>query len=108
MLVFQELGDRKNEAGLLGQLANLADDEGDQAEAERLYRRSWAIAEEIGDVVRASIQMFNLALLCEDQGRLDEALPLLERAVETFERVESPHAETVRPVVERVREKLGR
>ena len=51
--------------------------------------------------------MFNLALLCEAQGRLDEALPLLERAAEAFERVGSPHAETVRPVVERVRGKLG-
>jgi hypothetical protein len=30
--------------------------------------------------------MFHLALLYEEQGRLDEALPLLERAVEVTER----------------------
>jgi len=51
--------------------------------------------------------MFNLALLCEDQGRLDEALPLLERAVEIAEQVGMPQAENRRRVLERVREKLG-
>jgi hypothetical protein len=53
-----------------------------------------------------SIDMSNLALLYEDQGRLDEALLLLERAVETFEYVGSPHAATVRSVLEQVRGRL--
>jgi tetratricopeptide (TPR) repeat protein len=88
-------------------LANLADDKGDQAEAERLYQRVIDICKELGDIVTAGITLFNLALLYEDQGRLDEALPLLERVVDVFERVGSLHAETVRPVLERVREKLG-
>ncbi|MGA9351816.1 MAG: tetratricopeptide repeat protein, partial [Anaerolineae bacterium] len=102
----EELGNRAVIAQTLGELGRLAYNEGDQADAEKLYRQAMAILQEIGDVVNASIWMFNLALLCEGQGRLDEALPLLERVVETFERVGSPHAETVRPVVERVRGKL--
>ena len=89
-------------------MANLADDEGDQAEAERLYRRSIALSEELGDVVGMSIRMFNLALLCEDQGRLNEALPLLERVVEIDERVGLPDLEQDRRVLERVQGKLER
>ncbi len=94
--ISEELGNRADIARTLGELAILTEAEGDQDEAERLYRR---MAESIG--------LFNLARLYEDQGRLNEALPLLERAVEIFERVRSPHAETVRPVLERVRGKLA-
>jgi hypothetical protein len=52
--------------------------------------------------------MFNLALLYENQGRLGEALPLLERAVEIAEQVGMPVAESRRRVLERVREALAR
>ena len=88
-------------------MAVLAKAEGDQDEAERLYRRAIVIGEELGDVVGMSIDMFNLARLCENQGRLDEALPLLERAVETAEQVGMSQAENRRCVLERVRGKLG-
>ncbi len=104
----EELGNQAGVANTLGQLGVLAKAEGDPAEAERLYWRVIDVCKELGDVVTESIALFNLALLCEAQGRLAEALPLLERAVEVFERVGSPHAETVRPVLERVREKMGR
>ena len=89
-------------------MAVLAKAEGDQDEAERLYRRAIVIGEELGDVVGMSIDMFNLARLCENQGRLDEALPLLERAIKTFERMGSPHAAMVRRLLKQVRRKLNR
>ena len=63
---------------------------------------------EIGDVVNASIHMFNLALLCENQGRLDEALVLLERAVEVAERTGFYEAERWRGILERVRGRVDR
>jgi hypothetical protein len=47
-----------------------------------------------------------LALLCEDEGRLDEALALLERAVEIDERVGTPRLEKHRRALEQVREKV--
>jgi len=77
-------------------------EKGDLTEAERLYRRAIALAEELSDVVGMSIWMVNLAMLCEDQGRLNEALPLLKWAMEIFERAGSPHAETVRLFLRRV------
>ena len=86
----------------------MAWNEGDQVEAEKLYRQAMTTLQEIGDVVNASIWMFNLALLYEDQGRLDEALPLLERAVEIDERVDTPRLEKHRRVLERVRGQLER
>jgi len=104
----EELGNRAGIASTRQQLGALAQVQGDTEEAQRHYSFSIKAFEEIGDVVNASIGMFNLALLCEDQGRLDEALPLLEQVVEIFGRVGSPHAETIRPVLERVRGQLER
>ena len=106
--MFQELSDKKNEAGVLGQLANLAKREGNLAEAERLYRRAISLDKDLGDVVGMSIRMFNLAMLCLAQGRLNEALPLLEQTVEIAEQVGMPQAESRRRVLERVQGKLER
>ncbi|MCA9938509.1 MAG: tetratricopeptide repeat protein, partial [Anaerolineales bacterium] len=93
-------------ATTLGQLAVLEKNEGNEAEAERLYREVMQIAAEIGDVATISIAMFNLALLLEKQARLAEALPLLQQSLAIFERLGSPYANHVRPVLERVRQKL--
>jgi len=105
--ISEELGNRAGIASTLGQLANLADDEGDQAEAERLYRQAIALTEELGEVVRMSINVFNLAQLCETQGRLDEALLFLERTVEIAAQTGFREVERYRGALERVRGKLG-
>jgi hypothetical protein len=59
------------------------------------------------DTVTESLALFNLALLYEKQGRLDQAVPLLERAVEIDERVGLPDLEQDRRILERVRMKLN-
>jgi len=50
--------------------------------------------------------MVILAELHEEQDRLDEALPLLDRAVETAQRAGFYEAERWRRILERVRGKL--
>jgi len=105
--IAQELGNRAYVATSMHNLATLAQTEGGLAEAERLYRQVIDVCKELGNIVIESIALSNLALLYEGQGHLEEAQPLLEQAVATFERVGSPHTETVRPVLERVREKLA-
>lgn len=62
--------------------------------------------QEMGAVVEASVWMYHLALLYEEQGRLDEALPLLERALEVAERAGYYEAERWRAALERVRGRL--
>ncbi|MCB8951888.1 MAG: tetratricopeptide repeat protein [Ardenticatenales bacterium] len=106
LAIERELGNRAGIAITLGQLANLEDDEGNEAEAERLYREAIVMGEQIGDVAGMSIDLFNLALLLEKQARLTEALPLLQQSLAIFERLGSPYANHVRPVLERVRQKL--
>jgi len=91
-------------------MGHLAHSQGNGKEAERHYRFAIDAFEETGDLPNASTGMFNLALLYEDQGRLDEALPLLERVEEMFEQLRSPHTADVRLALEAVRlqTRLGR
>jgi len=86
------LGNQAGLAATYGQLAILAQQEGDLTTAEQLYRQAWGMAEALGDIVTASILMFNLALMYEQQGRLAEAVPLLEQAAMVFAQVGHAHA----------------
>ena len=90
--MMRELGNRAGIATSLGQLANLEKAEGNEAEAERLYREAIDIGGQIGDVAGMSIDLFNLALLLEKQARLAEALPLLQQSLANFQRLGSPYA----------------
>jgi tetratricopeptide (TPR) repeat protein len=69
-------------AGVLDSLAKTRLTQGDQATAERLYRRELAIAEKSypdgGAMLAQAVQ--NLALFYSVTGRNDDALPLFERA----------------------------
>ena len=98
----EELGDQPSIAKTLGELGRLAHSEDDQVGAEKLYRQAVTSLREIGDVVNASVWMFNLAVLYEEQDRLDEAVPLLEQAVEVAERTGFYEAERWRDILERV------
>lgn len=102
----EEVGNRHGVAQTYGALAIVEENVEKFEEAERLYKLAKDTMMEIGDVVNASIHMFNLALLYEGQGRLAEAVPLLEEAVAIAERVGLPDVESDRKVLERVRGKI--
>ncbi|MCA9938520.1 MAG: tetratricopeptide repeat protein, partial [Anaerolineales bacterium] len=103
----RELGNRAGIATTLGQLAILEKAEGNEAEAERLYREAIDTARAVGNVADLSIHLFNLALLLEKQARLAEALPLLQQSWEIQKRIGSPSANQDRQALERVRQKLA-
>ncbi len=85
----------------LGDLGRLAAEE--QEQAEKFYRQALNMQQEMGAVVEASEWIFHLGLLYEEQGRLDEALPLLEQAVKVAERAGRYEAQRWRTALERVR-----
>jgi len=74
-------------------------------EAERLYRRVIDVCEEARVIVTESLVLFNLALLYEKQGRLDQTVLLLEQVVEIDKHLRLPDLEDDRRVLERMQGK---
>ena len=64
---FRKNGDRKGEAGSLGNLGNIARTRGDLAEAERLHRESLAIMREIGDRRGEAYSLVSLAVIAQSR-----------------------------------------
>ena len=104
--IHERLGNQAGIAQTLGKLGRLAYNEDKLAEAEKLYKQASDIQQNIGDIINASIQMFNLARLYEKQERL--TVPLLERAVAVAQRTNFYEAERWTSILARVREKLTR
>ncbi|HYG71351.1 MAG TPA: tetratricopeptide repeat protein [Actinomycetota bacterium] len=78
--LYEELGDLGGQADILNQLGMDAYFEGRWTEAIDLYRRVEEASEKIGDAVTAAHGTNNIAEILSDQGRLEEAEPLFQRA----------------------------
>jgi len=78
--ITQELGDPSDVSAVLGSLG-YAYIEDDRIQAERLIRQALALAATVGDVQMTSIHSYRLALVCIEQKRFAEALPLLQQTV---------------------------
>ena len=82
-------------AGLTGNLAALALDREQWAEAESLAREAVALAEKVGrqELIASDCDLLAEALLKQNHN-LDEALSLSRRAVEIFTRLRSPRLQS--------------
>jgi tetratricopeptide (TPR) repeat protein len=82
---------------VLEAFAGLLEDSGDPAEAEKVYRRAIALHEQTlgSEHPETAVAMTNLAGVLEEQGRMEPALELFERAAEIFgrqtRRMRGPH-----------------
>jgi tetratricopeptide (TPR) repeat protein len=100
--IYEELGDLKGQATVLGNLGVEAYYEGDWTKALDLYERSRALSERLGDVSKVAMQTNNVAEIRSDQGHLEEA----ERMFLEVERVCRPAGQRALATVARAN--LGR
>lgn len=103
----ETIGDTRQQASTLGQLGNLARDEGDFFEAEQRYRAALQLTDAQAEPALASVRLFNLARLYEEQGRLDEAVALLEQVVVFDERYHLPDLMTDQQVLSRLKGQIS-
>jgi tetratricopeptide (TPR) repeat protein/TolB-like protein len=78
----REIGDRRGTAASLVQIGEVKRALGEPQVAERSYREALSIRRDIGDKAGVSLTLIELAALLNDQfGKADEALPLLQEAL---------------------------
>ena len=89
------------------QLGILAHSQGDLDGAQRLFNDSLTIAQELGDQNDIAISFYALGTLAVDRGNKVEAERLFSEALAIFRKLRSPHAETVRQRLERMKSKTS-
>ena len=70
------------------------------------YQQALARLETMGDSLRATVTIYNLAMIYEDQGNYREALRLLEQVIELDRRLGHPDLRRDMESFRRIRQKL--
>ena len=70
------------------------------------YQEALKLLHQIGDSLRATVAMYNMAVVHEDQGNYREALRLLEQVIELDRRIGHPDLRRDMETFRRVRQKL--
>jgi tetratricopeptide (TPR) repeat protein len=100
LTIAREIGDRRGEGAALGNLGNAYSDLGEPRKAIEYYEQQLVITREIGDRRGEANALFNSSLALHQLGVHSEAIKKAESALQIYEQMESPHAETVRKWLE--------
>jgi tetratricopeptide (TPR) repeat protein len=93
--IHREVGDRRAEGLVLGNLGGLHHEKGKVAEALTHYERSLAIAREVGNRRNEGHVLSKLGTLHKEQGRIAEALTHFEQAIAIAREVGNRRSECV-------------
>jgi hypothetical protein len=81
-------------------------DEG-RSTALRYLEQSLKITRQIGDIVQEAITCFNMARVFELTGKIEKAIPLVERTVEIEKRIQVPYLESATRYLMELRKKVA-
>ena len=70
------------------------------------YQEGLTLLQKIGDSLRATVAMYNMAMVHEDQGSYREALRLLQQVIDLDRRIGHPDLRRDMDAFRRVRQKL--
>ena len=91
LALYTELGDELSSSKLLSLSGVRAYYRGDWSLAAELYGQAHRAADAAGDVVGAAIESANAAEILIDQGRIDDARPLIKSALRVFSASDNPY-----------------
>ncbi|MEQ8382484.1 MAG: tetratricopeptide repeat protein [Coleofasciculus sp. A1-SPW-01] len=100
----QRIGDVQGEAATLNNLAFIYAQQEEVEEAITLLQQSLDLTQRIGDVQNQATTLAMLGqLLADKKGEIETALNYLQQALDILQRLQSPDAETVSRILDRVR-----
>jgi tetratricopeptide (TPR) repeat protein len=80
--IAREIGNKRSESSILGNLGNIYNNKGDLDRAGSLFSQSIDAAREIGDKASEGIHVGNLGLVYQNKGELDRAIALYTQAID--------------------------
>lgn len=96
LAIDREIGDRRGKGNALGYLGLAYADLGETRRAIEFYGQALAIDREIGERRGKGNTLFNMSFSLDKLEKRAQAIECASAALEIFETIESPHAETVR------------
>ncbi|MFP4103711.1 tetratricopeptide repeat protein [Coleofasciculus sp.] len=100
----QLIGDVQGEAATLNNLAGIHTKQGHVEEALALFQQSLDLTQRIGDAQNQAATLAMLGqLLADKKEELETALNYLQQALDILQRLQSPDAETVSRILDRVK-----
>jgi tetratricopeptide (TPR) repeat protein len=103
LVITREIGDRRGEGIALGNLGAAYKNLGETRKAIEFYEQQLVITREIGDRRGEGADLGNLGAAYAALGETRKAIELIEASLKIFEEIESPHANTVRQWLEKLR-----
>ena len=91
----ERVGDRMEEATIVGNLAGTRREAGDAGGAEKLFRRQLDLARELGDRHTEMFALTNLAIVLYSRGAEEEAIAATEQAADIASALGAPRVEIV-------------
>ncbi|WP_414581184.1 tetratricopeptide repeat protein [Scytonema sp. PCC 10023] len=98
----EQIGNLQGKATTLHNLGTLKANTGHIEGAIALFEQSLFLKEQIGDVGGKAMTLWWLGGIAQEQGYFDTALHYLQQSLEILQRIQSPHAATVKEMLERV------
>jgi len=98
------IGDVQGEAATLNNLADIYAQREEIEEAIALFQQSLDLTQRIGNVQNQAVTLAMLGqLLADKKGEVETALNYLQQALDILQRLQSPEAETVSRILDRVK-----
>ena len=86
--------DLENKGTTLNNISQIYKARGDYDNALRFLEQSLKISEQIGDIASEAVTCFNMATIFEQTGKIEKAIPLVERTVEIDKITQHPDLES--------------
>ncbi|MBD2455034.1 tetratricopeptide repeat protein [Nostoc sp. FACHB-87] len=98
----ERVGNVQGKAATLRELGRIYANKGEVNEAIKLFQQSLEINERIGYAEGKAKTLWRLGHLAEQQGEYAQAISYLQPALEILQKLQSPDAEQVRAMIERI------
>jgi tetratricopeptide (TPR) repeat protein len=100
LVIVREIGHRKGEGNSLGSLGSAYFGLEEYAKAENYYSQRIIIAQKIGDKRGEGNGFWGLAICKKQAGDISGAREMFQKALDIFQEIESPSAETMRKMLD--------
>ncbi|MBK7936100.1 MAG: tetratricopeptide repeat protein [Lewinellaceae bacterium] len=107
MEIYQAIGNRAGEGATLNNISQIHDANGDYNKSFQYLEQSLKVRQAIRDIPGVATTLNNMGAMLFEQNRPEEAVPLLMKAYQIFQKIGSPDVHTTESWLDKIIQKIG-